>query len=71
VKATKPRERLFLDATGPFSPTINGYKFWIQVVENFTQHGFCKLNKNKAVMGVFIRKLIVKLYEQWDLPPSI
>jgi hypothetical protein len=33
VKATKPGERLFLGTTGPFSPALNGYKFWIQVVE--------------------------------------
>ena len=61
VKATKPGERLYLDTTGPFSPTLNGYKFWIQVVDDFTRHGFCEFNKNKKGMGEFIRKLILKL----------
>jgi hypothetical protein len=46
VKATKPGERLFLDTTGPFSPTLNGYKFWIEAVDDYTRHGFCEFNKN-------------------------
>jgi hypothetical protein len=36
TKATKPGERLFLDTTGLFSPTLNGHKFWIQVMDGFT-----------------------------------
>jgi hypothetical protein len=61
TKATEPGERLFLDASGPFTPALNGYKFWIQVVDDFTRHGFCEFNKNKKGMGAFIRKIIVKL----------
>jgi hypothetical protein len=61
AKATKPGERLFLDTSGPFSPTLNGYKYWIQVVDDFTRYGFCEFNKNKKGMGAFIRKLIEKL----------
>jgi hypothetical protein len=61
TKATKPGERLFLDTSGPFSPTLNGYKCWIQVVDDFTRYGFCEFNKNKKGMGAFIRKLIEKL----------
>jgi hypothetical protein len=61
TKATKLGERLFLDTSGPFSPTLNGYKYWIQVVDDFTRYGFCGFNKNKKGMGAFIRKLIEKL----------
>jgi hypothetical protein len=61
TKATEPGERLFLDTSGPFTPALNGHKFWIQVVDDFTRHGFCEFNKNKKGMGVFIRKIIVKL----------
>jgi hypothetical protein len=61
AKATKPGERLFLDTSGPFSPTLNGCKCLIQVVDDFTRYGFCEFNKNKKGMGVFIRKLIEKL----------
>jgi hypothetical protein len=61
AKATKPGEQLFLDTSGPFSPTLNGHKCWIQVVDDFTRYGFCEFNKNKKGMGAFIRKLIEKL----------
>lgn len=61
TKATKAGERLFLDTTGPFSPTLNGNKYWIQVVDDFTRHGFCEFNKNKKGMGEFIRKTVTKL----------
>jgi hypothetical protein len=61
TKATKPGERLFLDTSGLFSPTLNGCKYWIQVVDDFTRYGFCEFNKNKKGMGAFIRKLIEKL----------
>jgi hypothetical protein len=67
TKVTKPGERLFLDTTGPFSPTLSGYKFWIQVVDDYTRHGFCEFNKNKKGMGVFIRKLLSKL-RAMDMP---
>jgi hypothetical protein len=61
TKATKPGERLFLDTTGPFSPTLKGYKYWIQVVDDYTRHGFCEFNKQKTGMGTFIRKIITNL----------
>ena len=69
VKASKPGERLFLDTTGPFSPTLNGYKYWIQVVDDFSRHGFCEFNKSKTGMGAFIRRLIVKL-RALDMTPK-
>ncbi len=61
TNATKPGERLYLDTTGPFTPTLNGYRYWIQVVDDFTRHGFCEFNKNKTGMGTFIRAFIGKL----------
>jgi hypothetical protein len=40
TKAAEPGERLFLDASGPFTPALNGCKHWTQVADNFTRHGF-------------------------------
>ena len=61
LKATKPGERLYLDTTGPFSPTLNGHKYWIQVVDDYSRHGFWEFNKTKKGMGIFIRKLVESL----------
>jgi hypothetical protein len=61
AKAVKPGERLFLDASGPFSPALNGHTHWIQVVNDFNRHGFCDFNENKKGVGAFVRKSIVKL----------
>jgi hypothetical protein len=36
TKAAEPGERLFLDASGPFTPALNGCKCWIQVADDFT-----------------------------------
>jgi hypothetical protein len=62
-----PGERLFLDMTGPSSPTLSGYKFWIQVVDDYTHHGFCEFNMDKKGVRVFIRKLLTKL-RAMDMP---
>ena len=63
-KAEKPGERLFLDTTGPFTPTLKGYRYWIQVVDDKTRHGFCDFNKRKTGMGEYMRKLLAKLRGQ-------
>ena len=52
TKATQLGERLLLDTTGPFTPTLNRYRYWIQVVDDFSRHGFCEFNKTKTGMGV-------------------
>jgi hypothetical protein len=57
VKVTKPGEKTVPGHNRPF-PALNGYKFWIQVVDDFTRH-VCEYNKTKNGMGVFIRQLIV------------
>jgi hypothetical protein len=61
AKAAERGERLFLDTSGPFSPALNGHKFWMQVVDDFMRHGFYEFNKNKKGVGAFVRKIIVKL----------
>jgi hypothetical protein len=61
TKTAQLGERLFLDASGPFSLALDGHKFWTQVVDDFTLHGFCEFNENKKGVGAFVRKIIVKL----------
>jgi hypothetical protein len=61
AKAAEPGERPFLDPSGRFSPALNGRKIWMQVVDDFTLHGFCEFNNDKKGMGAFVRKIVVKL----------
>jgi hypothetical protein len=61
TKAAEPGERLFLNTSGPFTPALNGHKHWMRVADDFTRHGFCEFSKNKKGVGMFIRKIIVKL----------
>lgn len=48
---------------------MNGYKYWIQVVDDYTRYGFCEFNKAKTGMAAFTRKLIVKL-RALDMTPK-
>lgn len=36
VIAKKPGERIFLDTMGPFTTTLGGFRYWVQLVDNAT-----------------------------------
>ena len=38
TKATKPRERLFLDISGPYSDSLNQNKYWLKIVDDYTRY---------------------------------
>jgi hypothetical protein len=40
-KAENPGERLFLDFSGPYSPTIVGNTQWLIVVDDFSRKVWC------------------------------
>jgi Zinc knuckle len=46
-KAGKPGERLFVDFSGPYSPTVGGNTQWLIVVDDFSRKTWCFFTKKK------------------------
>ena len=45
VKVRKPGEHLFVDTSGPFSPTVAGSHYWIKMGDDYSHYSwrfFCK-----------------------------
>jgi len=40
-RAEKVGERIFMDISGPFNPSIRGSTYWVLVVDDFSRMGFC------------------------------
>jgi len=39
-KADKVSERIFMDISGPFNPSIGGSTYWVLVVDDLSRMGF-------------------------------
>ena len=48
TRATKPGERLFVDTSGPYSESLAGNRYWVQVVDDFSRKGWSKFRKSKV-----------------------
>ena len=57
-KAISVGERLFMDTSGPFHPTIGGSKYWILVVDDYSRMGFCGFVKAKSDLAAWMVKLV-------------
>jgi hypothetical protein len=60
--ATKPGERFFLDLSGPFAPSIAGSKYWLKMVDEFSNKSFDKYIKTKDQLPEEVRKLLTMLF---------
>ena len=61
VVAEKPCERLFCDISGPFTTTLGGNRYWIQVVDDYTRFGWVHFCKKKNEMGPYMKSLVETL----------
>ena len=59
TKATVPGERLFLDISGPYSDSLNQNKYWLRIVDDFTQYSWDCFLPRKAGIDVPLLKLLV------------
>ena len=59
--AKEPAKRMFVDISGPFTPSIGGAKYWLQIVNEFSRIGFCFFMKAKSKIGHFVLKYINKV----------
>ena len=58
LKAKDPGECLFVDTTGPFTRSHEGFKYWVQVVDNATKMGFCFFMGAKSDIGEGLSKVV-------------
>ena len=58
TKVESPAERMFVDISGPFTPSIGRAKYWLQIVDNFLRMGFCFFMKAKSEIGQYMLKYI-------------
>ena len=66
TRSTVVGERLFLDITGPFAPSLAGSKYWVQIANDATRMGFCYFMKQKSEIGDKLSRYIeqTKLYQR-------
>ncbi len=60
VVTTAPYQRIYADASGPFTPTIGGSKYWFQSVEEYGRMGDVEFAKKKNQMADFVKKVFEK-----------
>ena len=61
VKSKMPGERLFIDTSGPYSETLGGTRYWVQIVDDYTRIGFSGFVKNKNEIINFAERHFVLL----------
>jgi Reverse transcriptase (RNA-dependent DNA polymerase)/Zinc knuckle len=61
TRATQPGERLFVDFSGPYSPSLNGSTMWLMVVDDFSRKTWCFYTKSKALIAGKLRPLLQEL----------
>ena len=58
TRATEPGERLFVDTSGLYSESVAGNRYWIQIVDDFSQKGWSKFRKSKVDLPKVVDKHI-------------
>ena len=59
--ATKSGERLCLDTSGPFNKTINGSRYWIKLVDEYSTKSWDKFAKAKSDVPKFAEETITEI----------
>jgi hypothetical protein len=60
--AMKPGERVLLDLSGPFTPSIGGSKYWLKMVDEFSNKIFDKYIKTNDQLPEEVQKLLSMLF---------
>lgn len=55
LRASLPGERIFVDSTGSFMPSIGGIKYWVQANDNKTRMKFCFVTKQRVRLQIVQR----------------
>jgi len=58
IRAEKVGERIFMDISGPFNPSMGGSTYWVLVVDDFSRMGFCGFLKAKSDLAQWMVKLV-------------
>src|SRR5688572_2514827 len=59
LKSNIPGKRIFVDTTGPFSVSVEGHKYWVQVVDDATWMGFCYFLKLRSDIANGLVKILL------------
>ncbi|KAI2492015.1 PIF1-like helicase [Fragilaria crotonensis] len=59
TKAKTPRERLFLDISGPYSDSLNQNKYWLRIVDDYSRYSWDCFLPRKSGIHVPLLKLVV------------
>jgi len=57
-KAAAVAERMFMDISGPFHPTIGGSKYWVLMVDDYSRMGFCGFLQAKSDLAAWLVRLV-------------
>jgi hypothetical protein len=63
IKAENPGECLFVDMSGPFTATIVGSRYQIQVVDDATQKGFIGFVKKQSDLSHWLEENVLSKME--------
>ena len=58
-RASRPCERLFIDLSGPFSPTLRGKKYWFMCVDDYSRKKWSRFIKTKDEIGGPLEELLI------------
>jgi hypothetical protein len=63
IRAKSPGERLFVDMSGPFTATILGSRYQIQVVDDATRKGFIGFVKKRSDLSQWLEENVLSKLE--------
>ena len=61
IRATRPGERLYVDAAGPYTRAMGGIRYIMQIVDDYSRFGFCYFLKSRDEIGIGFESLLKKL----------
>ena len=60
-QASSPGERLFVDFSGPYTPTVTGNTYWLLAVDDFSRKSWCMFAKRKSEIANLLQPLLAEL----------
>ena len=60
-KATRVGERVFLDTSGPFAPSIRGSKYWGKICDQFSGKTWDRFLTNKSLIPDMVEEILTSL----------
>jgi hypothetical protein len=59
LKATKIGERIYMDTTGPFPPTLKGSKYWNKICDQFSTMSWNNFMKHKSEVANVVDQFLI------------